>query len=48
MITAVQAIPHGYVTNYGTIAALVQHKLQRRITARVIGWQLSGLPEHQR
>ena len=44
MIEVVKRIPKGYVTNYGTIAAIVQEELDRRITPRIIGRQLSGLP----
>jgi alkylated DNA nucleotide flippase Atl1 len=48
MIEVVKRIPRGYVTNYGTIATIVQEELDRRVTPRVIGRQLSGLPEYQR
>lgn len=47
MIEVVNRIPSGYVTNYGSVAEVVRAMTNTRITAQVIGRQLSGLPEHE-
>ena len=46
MIEVVNYIPYGHVTRFGAIAEIVQEMTKTRITAQVIGRQLSGLPRH--
>ncbi len=48
MIEIVNRIPYGYVTWFGAIAELVREMTETRITAQMIGRQLSWLPRHER
>ncbi len=48
MIEVVNRIPEKKVTNYGEIAKVVARMLWRPITARVVWWMLSWLPEWER
>lgn len=41
MIQVVNRIPRGYVTNYGSVAEIVREMTGARITAQMIGRQLS-------
>lgn len=46
MIEVVNRIPRQSVSSFGEIAKIVQEELDRPVSAQVIGWLLSGLPEH--
>ncbi len=48
MIEVVSRIPYGHVTWFGAVAEVVREMTRTRITAQVIGRQLSGLPRHER
>lgn len=47
MIEVVNLIPEGKVASYGRVAQVVGILLNRAITAQVIWWLLSGLPESE-
>lgn len=47
LITIVNEIPDGYVASFGAVAKELMKRSQRTITAQLVGWQLSGLPEYQ-
>ena len=48
MIEVVNLIPYGKVSSYGRVAQVVGILTHRTVTAQVIWWLLSGLPESQR
>lgn len=48
MLEVVRTIPRGRVSRYGAVAQAVSEINQKRITAQLIGRQLSALPEHER
>jgi alkylated DNA nucleotide flippase Atl1 len=48
IVTIVNRIPRGCVASYGQIAQVATAMLNKRISAQLVGWQLSGMDESER
>lgn len=48
LIDIVNRIPKRRVASFGQIAPILSKESGKRITAQVVGWLLSWMPEHER
>ncbi len=48
LIRLVNEVPEWYVVSFGVVAKELMKRHKRTITAQLVWWQLSGMPEHER
>jgi len=46
LISIVKEVPEWFLVSYGVVAKELMKRSERTITAKLIGRQLSGMPEH--